>query len=352
MAVEEFIKRMPKVDINIQLEGAFNPETLVMIAEQNNIRSETKKFDQWVDLLKAPDYGRLDEIARTVGSWVRFPEDVAHVVYDLGVALSRQNVRYAEVTVLPSIYTDNGMSFEVFAEALADGADRAARGWNIKLAWILAIPRDRPRKGDDIARWATSAAARKVNVVALGLVGNENPQPIGQFKRAFTTAEKKLMDRVIQADFKKADEASEIMETLHPTRILDAPEITKHKEITDNLIENVIPCVMSMSRDLRLEKIESYADYPLQKLYEENVSVTLGSGMPALYQSTLTDEYLAAAEHFEFGLDEIQEIALNAVNHSFLPEEEKATMLAEFLEAYGELQAELFPEDEQEEPAE
>jgi len=352
MAVEEFIKRMPKVDLNIQLEGAFNVETLVMIAEQNNVRSESKKFDHWVDLLKNPDYSRLDEIARTAGGWVRFPEDVAHVVYDLGVALSRQQVRYAEVTVLPSIYTDNGMSFEVFAEALADGANRAERAWNVKLAWILAIPRDRPRKGDDIARWATSAAARKANVVALGLVGDENPQPIGQFKRAFTTAEKKLMDRVVQANFKKVDEASEILETLHPTRVLDAPDIIKHADVITHMIENGIPYVGNMTRDLRSEKFENYTDYPLQKLYDENISVMLGSGLPTLYQSTLTDEYLAAAEHFEFGLDEIQEIALNSINHSFLPDEDKATMLAEFLEAYGELQAELFPEESQEEATE
>jgi len=340
MAAAEFIKVMPKIDLHVQLEGAFKRETLLMIAEQNNVRAETKKFDQWVKLLDEPDYGRLDEIAHTASSWVRYPEDVAHVVYDLGVMLSKQHVRYAEVTVLPSIYTDNGMSFEVLADALYDGADRAQRAWKIKMGWILGIPRDRPRKGDDIARWATSAAAKKINVVGLALVGKENAQPIGQFKRAFATAEKKLLDRAVQADFYDGDETTAVVQELAPTRLYDASGIIDQPEVIEQLIEQDIPVVINMARDLRLGKIESYANHPFLKLHDEKVALMLGSGMPSLYQSTLTEQYMALVEHFNFGIDEIQTVALNAINYSFLPPDEKAEMLTTFLDEFTVLMAE------------
>lgn len=348
MAAAEFIKAMPKIDLNVQLEGAFKRETLLMIAEQNNIRGENKKFDQWVHLLDEPDYDRLDEIAHTASSWVRYPEDVAHIVYDLGVVLSKQNVRYAEVTVLPSIYTDNGMSFEVLADALYDGADRAQRAWNIRMNWILGIPRDRPRKGDDIARWATSAAAKKINVVALALVGKENAQPIGQFRRAFATAEKKLLDRVVQANFYEHDETEAVLSELFPTRLFDGTGIVEQPSIIDQLIDQDIPIVINMARELRLGMIDSYDQHSFRKLHDAKVVLMLGSGMPSLYKSTLTEQYVALNEDLNLGLDEIQTIALNAVNYCFLPADEKAEMLTTFLDAFAELTSHIQTSEESE----
>ena len=56
----------------------------------------------WTDLLVSPDYQRIDELAAVAGSWVRYPEDIARVVYDIGVGLAKANVSYAEVAVTPS----------------------------------------------------------------------------------------------------------------------------------------------------------------------------------------------------------------------------------------------------------
>ena len=199
MSIETFIRAMPKVDLHVQLEGALQKDLIMLIAEQNDIASTYKKlkdYQSWVGLLKEPDFNRLDEIARETSTWVRHPEDIARVVYDLAVRYSKQNVKYIEISVLPSQYADLDMGFVPFMEALADGADRAKRAWNVSIGWILAIPRDNPRRGDDVARWATSVTAQKTNVVGMGLVGREDAQPIAQFKKAFATVEKKGLARI------------------------------------------------------------------------------------------------------------------------------------------------------------
>ena len=114
------------------------------------------------------------------------------MVYDIGVVLSKAKVIYAEICVAPSEFMQtSSMSIDVFINALNDGRDRALRAWGVDMSWVLCIPCENPRVGDDVARWATSAAAKSGNVVALGLIGEENAQPVGQFKRAFATAHKK-----------------------------------------------------------------------------------------------------------------------------------------------------------------
>jgi adenosine deaminase len=85
-----------------------------------------------------------------------------------------------------------------------------------------------------------------------------------------------------------------------------------------------------MSRALRLKKIDAYGNYPLQQLYDDDLKIILSSGMPALYQSSLTDELIAANEECGLGVDEVEEMMLNGVQLSFLDAEEKQAMIEAF----------------------
>jgi aminodeoxyfutalosine deaminase len=341
MSNESFIRAMPKVALYVQLEGTMQRDTLLMIAEQNEIAAKTKHFAEWVELLDKPDFSRLDEITSTVSGWLQYPEDLTRIVYDAGVALSKQNVRYAEISVNPTLYMQAGLTFEDILAAINDGRDRVERGWGVRLAWILTIPRDEPRKGDDIARWATSAAARKAGVVALGLGDREDAQPIGQFERAFRTAEKKDLPRICQtAAVHEAEGMLEILDTLNPDRLIDGWGTADAPDVLQRLGDGSIPLYISFARALCLEWIPAYADYPLRHLYDEDIKLVIDTGMPGLYNTTLSDEYLALVEHCEFDLDELEELALNAVQFSLLPDEEKEAMLTEFKEAYVQLRVE------------
>ena len=224
MSLREFLTAIPKVELNLQLTGALRRESLMMIAKQNGVPSLREDFAQWVALYDRPDYSRVDEIAREAGSWAMYPEDIALLVYDIGVALFNQNVVYAEVMVAPPDFVGSAhMNFDTFIAALNDGRDRALRGWNVDMSWILCIPRDNPRSGDEVSRWAASSAARSANVVALGLTGQEDSQPIGQFRRAFDTAHKKEINTVVSAGSgTDASGLHHIMQELNPHRMTDA----------------------------------------------------------------------------------------------------------------------------------
>jgi len=332
MSVREFIKAIPKVELNVQLTGALNQETLLMIANQNGIPSEIKHYETWVELLEDPDSERLDEIAEFTGKWVKYPEDIARVVYDLGVSLSKQNIKYAEVSIAPSYFLDNDyMGIESFIEALNDGRDKAKRGWDVDMTWIFCIPRDNPRVGDDVARWATGATAKRGNVVALGLIGQEDAQPVGQFRRAFTTARKKDLYTVAHAGSTIGVEGiPPALEELEPHRLTDSWGLHDDKDVRDELVATGLPVVVSMNRVKKLGAIDSVADYPLQTLFDDEVNVMLSSGMPSLYQSTLIDEYVMAHEDCGLEIDEVVELARRSIQFSFMDTDTKAEMLATF----------------------
>lgn len=337
MSVREFITAIPKVELNIQLTGAMNKETLLMIANQNSVPSELKHFDSWVELLETPDYKRLDEIAEVTGKWIKYPEDIAHIVYDLGVMLSKQNIRYAEVSVAPSYFLQvEGMGIETLIDALNDGRDRALRGWNVDMSWIFCVPRDNPRSGDDVARWATGATARKGNVVGLGLIGQEDVQPVGQFKRAFTTARKKEIFTVAHAGSTIGIEGvMPALEELEPDRLTDSWGLHNDEAILKAVVDADVPVVVSLTRALKLGLVDQLSDYPLQQLCDSDLKIILSSGMPALYQSNLNEEYIKAHEECGFDVDEIVELAKRSIQYSFMEDDAKADLLAKFNEEVG-----------------
>lgn len=339
MSVHSYIQAMPKVELNVHLEGAIQRETLLLIAEQNDILSTMKnlrQFNEWIALYDRPDYARIDEIARTFASWLLHPEDITRVVYDLGVHLHRQNVRYAEVSVQPAIYTDSGMTFETFLDALNDGRDRVERAWGVKMNWVLMIPRDRPRKGDDISRWAIGSAARKGNVVGMGICGREDLQPSAQFKKAFNSVQKKDVGTVTNArSWQNAEDLGLILETLTPDRLTDSWSLNEEERAL--IAARELPLVITPTRELRLNRIKATSDYPLQALYDDGVRLVVSAGMPELYKTTLTDELVAITAVSSLSLDEVERINANAIQSSFLDEAEKRALLESFEASCKEL---------------
>jgi len=332
MSLRDFITAIPKVELNLQLTGAFRRESLLMIAHQNGIPAQKKDFDHWVELLDQPDYARLDEIAREAGSWVMYPEDIALVVYDMGVALSKQNVHYAEVAVAPPDFIGSAhMNFDAFFAALNDGRDRVLRAWNVDIAWILCIPWDNPRSGDDVARWSTGAAAQLGNVVGMGLAGPEGAQPVGQFRRAFDRARKKNKYTVVNAGSSLgAAGIDEALAELSPHRLTDSWGIAGHSATRDSLAENGIPIVVSLHRALRLGLAETAADYPLRQLLDSGVQALLSSGMPSLLGANLIDEYELAHTACGLEIDALIQLMRQSIELSFLDAEGKDKLLRRF----------------------
>jgi adenosine deaminase len=344
MSVASYIEAMPKVELNLYLEGAMSRTILAMISDQNEIALSVKHFQDWLNQVSKPDYKKLPDLIRMTCGWLQTTDDITRVVYEVAVALHKQHVRYAEISVNPILYTGLSLSLDEFLTAINDGSDRAKRAWGIDISWILTVPREEPRRADEIARMLTNTNTRRYNVAAIGLSGAEIAQPVGQFERAFKSVEKRGTPRVVRAgDHAGAEGVAKAIEVLSPNRLVDARGVTEDPALMAALAESRTPVCVSMTRALKQGWITAAAEYPLRKLYDDDVVVVIGSDMPTYYGS-ITQEYRSAVEQGGLTLEELEEVALNAVRASFLPESEKAAMEAEFKQAYTRLRIEHVPQ--------
>lgn len=340
MALETYIRAMPKVALDIRLEGLFRKDTLLIIADQNEIASSTRNFPYWVELLDMPEYDRLEEITESIAGWLQEPDDLTRLVYDAGVILARENVKYAEIVLNPVHTMLPGLAFDEYMAVINDGRERAERGWGIKMRWLLTIPRSEPRRADEIVRWANSPTGKKGHVVGLGLYGPEGEDGSALFQRAFSTADKKAIPTTAQADpAKDAESLVSILDDLHPNRLLDGWGTITAPDVLSRLAQGGIALNVSVARALCHGWVDERAAYPLSELASQ-VPVVIGTDMPTFYKTSLTEEYIGAVEHNGISLEDLEKIALNAVRHSFLPEEARSKMLAHFRTEYERLRSE------------
>jgi len=345
MTVADYIKAMPKVELSVQFHGALKPSTVATIAEQNEIIDQIKHYHDWLGLVRDPDYERIDEIAKMESSWLQQPEDLTFLVYELATTLFRQNVRYAEISIDPTLYGALSLQPDEFMALINDGRDRAERAWGMRVAWIITMPREEPRRAEEIVRWATGPTAAKSGIVGVGLGGHESVMPVGQFERSFKMAEKRDAVRMVRAgDEQGAEGVNAALDALAATRIVDGFGLAESPETLAKLREQNTALCVNVTRAVKQGWVEEAAAYPLRALYDSGAPLVFGSDMPALYDTSLVQEYQQAVDLELLTLDELEEVALNAVRASALDDEAKAAMVASFTEDYGKLRA-LYIED-------
>lgn len=338
MSIESFIKAMPKVEINLQLEGAMPAALLLNIASRNDVADGSKQYRAWEALVKQPDPKRVVEIAKVTSSWLKHTDDLKRVVYEVGLALAKQNVRYAEIAINPTLYEGLAETLDALFAAINDGSRRVKAAWGMDIAWLLVIPREEPRRAEELVRYAKSAAGRQANIVGIILSGKEESQPTGQFERSFKQAEKQNVPRAVRAgETHQLEGVLETLESLAPNRIVDARGLAASEDAMRVVAERNIAICVGATRAVKAGFVKDLGEIGLHTMLDQGIVVSVGQDMPALYETTLDNEYLKLIEAGALTQDSLEDIALNAVRGSFLEEDAKTAMIEEFKAAYAAL---------------
>lgn len=341
MSLESFIQALPKVELGLQFEGCIASEAWRNVADLNEVSLLQRSMRPWVAALEQPDVAKLDDLYNAISQWAKYPEDLIRMVYDIGVSLVKQNVKYAEIGITPTRYTSSENSFEELMEALSDGRDRAKRGWGIELAWIFNVPRDEARRADEIIRLANTTTGRRHNVVGVALVGNETGQQLAGFERAFSGAAKRPIARAARAGEQLgANGINDALNTLSLTRVQSAWPVGNDEALCARLVQMGIALDVPLSLTTAFKHVEAVSDYPLRAALDAGVKLTLTANATARMKTNTLEQYTLAANQCGATADDLAKIALNGVHASGLNDEAKQDLVAKFKAEIGAVRAE------------
>jgi adenosine deaminase len=340
----QFIRRMPKVELHVHLEGSIQPATLLELARRNGSMlpaNDIAGLQRWYQFT---DFKHFIEIYLAISACICTPADIELIASDFLRNQAAQNIRYSEVTFTPYTHysTNRQIPFDEQFDALSRARAWGERELGVQCNWVFDLARNvRPIEHSlTVAEWAISGKDR--GVVGFGLGGLETGYPPELFSEAFTLARAAGLAAVPHAgEVAGAESVRGALESLHARRIGHGVRCLEDPQLVEVLRARQIPLEVCPTSNVCLGVAPSFAEHPLPHLLDAGLYITLNSDDPPMFNTTLTDEYLQAAQTFGFGVGQIEQLVLNGVRASLLNDTERSALESSFQQQFIALRAEL-----------
>jgi adenosine deaminase len=339
MDLLETLRRFPKIDLHRHMEGSLRLETLAEVAREHGVDlpsyniEELRPYVQFTD--DTPDFynflGKMELLRRFYSAG----EAVERIAYESIVDAATDKIEYLELRVSPA---GKQISPEEVMHSVTTAVERAVNDYPIQVRLLVTIVRE---FGLEAAGEVLDLALayRDRGVVGLDLAGHEETHPAAPFAPLFHRARKEGLHITIHAgEVGGANNVQEAIELLGAERIGHGVRAIEDHHVIELLRERRVALEVCPTSNLQTGVTHAFTHHPLRDLYHLAVPVTINTDDPSVSDTTLTDEYLVAAQAMGFGLGDIQRTILNAARAAFLPPGEKAALIARF-QSYFNLNA-------------
>ena len=110
------------------------------------------------------------------------------------------------------------------------------------------------------------------------------------------------------------------------TRIGHGIHALANDELSTQLLASVAALECSLTSNVILGAVDSYAEHPIRALIDAGMPVTINSDDPMHFSTTIEREY-AVASHLGFSDLELLDLTRNAIEFSFTTSDRKARLL-------------------------
>jgi aminodeoxyfutalosine deaminase len=329
--IREFIRRLPKAELHLHLEGTIAPATLVELSARHDAHPLTQHDAE--ALYRFSDFTEFIESFKAVTRRLRDPKDYELAAWRMMERLAAHGVVHAEVYIsVGVIYMWRNFDprcFEPIFESLERARERAARELGLSLYWIFdAVRHFTVEEADRVFRKAAEMRAHYPSIVAIGLGGDERRTGSEPFRHLFARAKSAGLRLTNHAGETTGPEAIWEALDIGSERIGHALSAIQDEALLQELKARSAALELNPTSNVRTGVCASFAAHPLRRYFDLGLLVTLNSDDPAFFGSDLVNEFLLAHTQQGFTRDELRQLAANSILASFLPESEKASWLA------------------------
>jgi adenosine deaminase len=325
---EKLIKRLPKCELHIHIEGSLEPELLFALAKRNNV---TLPYGSLEAVRRAYQFGNLQDFLDVYyqGMSVLVTEQD---FYDLAFAYLKRaradNVRHVEMFFDPQGHTVRGVPFATVIGGLHRAIADARRELGVNAGLIMCFLRHLDEA--DAEKTLDVALGFRDQIAGVGLDSSETGHPPSKFKRVFRRAHDAGLFLTAHAGEEGPPSyVWEALDVLGVKRIDHGNRSLQDDSLVARLAGERMALTVCPLSNLRLRVIDDLIHHPLRRMMDKGLVVTVNSDDPAYFGGYVGDNYRAVAGALSLTREEIVAIARNSVQASLMPAAEKLSLLAE-----------------------
>ena len=320
------------IDLHLHLDGSLSVKSVKELAALQNIEIPENE-EELLKLLRINDDCKdlteyLEKFAFP-GMLLQTREAVALSVYNLQEELKEQGLIHAEIRFAPQLHTHKGLSQREVIEAAIEGLDRS----DFSAGLILCCMRGNDNHEENLETVRLAKDYLGKGVVCVDIAGAEALFPTENFGDLFALARELEIPYTIHAG--EADGPKSVWKALefgtkrlgHGVRSLEDPALVE-KIVSEGITLELCP-----TSNIHTCMFPSIEEYPLRKLMEAGVKVTINTDNMTVSNINLAKEFGKLISAFNLTDEEIKGFARNSVNACFADEETKKVLLEKIDEA-------------------
>ncbi len=332
MLTPELLRRLPKAELHVHLDGSLRPATMVELAARARVELPTRDLEELRRYMLVDDAGNLEDYLRRFDvtiALLQAPEAIERAAYEMVEDAAADRVRLLEVRYCPELSTRGGLTLDEVIAAEWRGLARGERDFGVRTGIInCSLRHYDPAVSLRIAE--RSVANRAHGVVGFDLAGGEEGRPPGVHRAAFDAALNGGLGITVHAgEAAGADSVAEAVRLCHANRIGHGTRLAEDPALQDYVRDRRILVETNLSSNVQTCAVARLADHPVRRYFDAGLNVTLSTDSWLMSGTTLSHEYWLAHTELGFSREEIDRMILNAFASSFLPWPTRQALLAE-----------------------
>lgn len=392
----EFLKRIPKADLHVHLDGSLRLSTLIDLAKKEGVELPDytekglrqkvfkDKYESLVEYLKGFSY--TDAVMRNA-------ENIERIAYELGQDAIAEGVRYLEVRFAPQLHANENLTAQEAVRAVVRGLERAKKEHNTSPAvkkeedlefyfgviacamrnfnqnmspyYATLIKALSQASKSEIVSVASLELAKmvvklakeeKLPVVGFDLAGEEAGYPAADHLAAYRYVHKHFIRKTVHSGEAYGPES--IFQAItdcyanrlgHGTHLFAADMIkdkkVKNKEeyvnsLADYIASERIGIEVCLTSNLQtLPQIKSVKDHPIKEMIKRGLPVSINTDNRLVSNTTVTKEMDLLVRNVPLAPKELKNIVIAGFKSGFFPGSyvEKRRFVRKVIDRYNAL---------------
>ena len=323
----EFIKKTPKAELHLHIEGTLEPEHLFSLAKKNNIQIPFSNVDE---IRSAYNFKNLESFLNIFyqGSKVLIKEqDFFDLTWAYVLKCKENNVVHAEIFFDPQTHINRGIDFNVVINGIYNALEKGNKEFGLTFGIIMCFLRHLDE--DSAFQMLDHALDHKDKIIGIGLDSSEVDHPPRKFERVFKKAIEKGFLTVAHAGEEGPPEYIwEALNLLEVKRIDHGVQCLKDKKLVKKLKNDQTPLTVCPLSNVKLCVFDNLNQHNLKKMLDEKLMVMVNSDDPAYFGGYLNKNLIETQSALDLSIDDIKTLIINSFKSSFLSEEKKAEWIS------------------------
>jgi adenosine deaminase len=320
--LHELLRRMPKAELHLHIEGSLEPELIFRLAQRNGLSLPYASVQALRAAYAFTDLQSFLDIYYAGASVLRTEDDFL----DMGLAyLARAHadgVVHAEMFFDPQTHTMRGVPMGTVIQGLRRACDQAGQRWGMSTRLILCFLRHLSE--DEAFSTLEQALPWREDFIGVGLDSSEKGHPPEKFARVFARC-RELGLHVVAHAGEEGPPAyiRSALDVLQAERIDHGVQAVHDAALMQRLARDRVPLTVCPLSNVRLCVFPSMAQHNLATLLEAGLCVTINSDDPAYFGGYLHENFVQVFDALHLGPAEAYALARNSLEASFVTSQQR-----------------------------